>query len=74
MEFNTIKFAKWIEELRRVPNTGEKRVRSAFLLFPKIIGNKGKWLVNAKWEEEYCMWTHTTDGYRIYGWTANRWL
>ena len=71
MEFSTIKFANWLAKLDRVPNIGDTRIRSAFLLLPKIIDHKGKWLVKAKWEEYF--WVLDTDKRFCCKWKAKRW-
>jgi hypothetical protein len=48
--------------------SGDRRIRSRFLLFPFRIKNEVRWLEKAKWEEVYsCGWG---DGW----WTPIQWL
>lgn len=56
---------KLIIKEHKEPVDGEIRKRKSFLLFPKIIGNELKWLMNAKWSEKYCVKTE---------WWINGWF
>lgn len=46
------------------PQEGERRVRRAFLWWPRTIGNETRWLERAAWVEEWD---------REDGWEAIRW-
>jgi hypothetical protein len=51
---------------------GGRRTRRGFLLLPKLIGNEWRWLVFARWLEEYTIFT---DGFtHWYEWAPIRWL
>ncbi len=62
----------WIKEdiMRwRVPDIGDKRVRSRFLFLPKRIKSERRWLEVAKWEEQFVL-----DIYEGFYWRPIRWV
>ena len=55
--------------MRYTRHSKTRRAKSGFLLFPRTIGRKTRWLEYAKWEE---MWVDS-NGYGG-GWFGNKWL
>ena len=55
----------------RQPKYGDKRIRWGFLLFPIFIGEEGKWLEFATWEEMYGAWY---GGDYVQNWYPIRWI
>jgi hypothetical protein len=45
---------RWKEKPRF--NNGDRRLRTAFLFFPKTINGETRWLETASWIEKYFMW------------------
>jgi hypothetical protein len=43
---------RWNNKECRVPQPGDDRSKSRFLLFPKRIGNETRWLERAVWTEK----------------------
>lgn len=55
----------------RINSPGDKRVKSRFLFFPKIINEEFRWLEIATWEEQWQRGAGTMGvGYH---WVALRW-
>lgn len=54
---------------------GETRIRSAFLLFPKLINDQLRWLERATWVEqyEYCYYSDIGDE-DIWDWKGVEWV
>ena len=55
-------------------NLQKKRICTKFLIFPKKIGNKIKWLKNATWEERAWYVNHTFDMdiEEYFGWSKTK--
>lgn len=55
-------------------NQGKTRICTKFLIFPKKIGNKIKWLKNATWEERAWYVNHTFDMdiEEYFGWSKTK--
>ena len=39
--------------LQKDPMVGDRRVKSRFHIFPKVIGRELRWLERSRWVEEY---------------------
>lgn len=57
------------------PPYGEKRIRSAFLWFPKYIEGRLRWLERATWVEKYD-YAYYSDicGENIWWWKGVEWI
>jgi len=60
----------------KFPPRGQKRVRRAFLLFPKTINHERRWLEWAEWEEEIAYFVHGMSGQGGHSWdyVPTKWL
>jgi len=65
---------KW--KARKSARVGERRVRSAFLLLPKRIGDETRWLEFSKWEEENLLVPHPDLGWLCpeEKWIPKKWI
>lgn len=70
-----------IPEKSSGPVVNDKRMRKAFLLFPKTIGNECRWLEVAEWEEVCrCKTEYFVNRYyeltinEIIWWEGIRWI
>lgn len=54
------------------PRIGQKRRKSGFLFFPKVIDGELRWLKYAAWIERY-RYRFTSFGADFYGWEPEEW-
>ena len=68
---------RWVKPPpKRHPQGGDRRQRTAFLLFPKKDRQTEvyRWFEFAEWEEVYSYLGPDGEGDSYYGWVCDRWL
>ena len=55
------------------PEIGVTRVKSKFLLFPKMINHEIRWLEYTTWIEEFTIIGNCEISGDIYGWHPKQW-
>lgn len=63
---------RWNKKDTRKYQSGDTRIRSGFLLLPKMIGDEIRWLERATWRETF-IWVHHWDGVMFY-WSGTEWV
>jgi hypothetical protein len=57
---------RWKTPKKTLPNYGDKREVTKFLLFPKCMGEEWRWLEKATWTQQYQIFHY--EDYRLGRW------
>lgn len=57
-----------------LPNDGDTRIKTKFLLFPKKINGETRWLEKSSWEEVCEIYDNSPYYMDIISWDAFRWI